>query len=211
MARGGTPNETAEPQRRCIVSGETGPKNGLIRFVVGPDHSVVPDILDRLPGRGIWVSSERKALETAVAKNSFAKAARQKVSTAPDLAEQVEAQLARRVVELVAMTRKAGLAVAGYEKVKGWIESGQAKLLLQAHDGSGRGRSKIKPPEGAGTLVTVLNAAELGIAFGRENVIHAALAGGGLTIRVVEEAARLSGLRATNDGETPVGKGKTTI
>jgi len=108
------------------------------------------------------------------------------------------------------VVRKAGTAVAGFETVKEWLEAGTAAVLLQAHDGSPRQREKLRPPGGPDSLITVLSAAELGLAFGRENVIHGALAGGGLTRRVVEEAARLRGVRAQHGGERAVGKDTTT-
>jgi hypothetical protein len=106
------------------------------------------------------------------------------------------------------MGRKSGRAVAGFEKVKGWLAEGRAKILLQASDGSERGKGKLWTPEG-GRFFEVLTSSELGLAFGRESVIHGALAGGGLSKRVVEEATRLMGLRE-NVGGKSAGKGKTT-
>jgi ribosomal protein L7Ae-like RNA K-turn-binding protein len=101
----------------------------------------------------------------------------------------------RRVIDLISLTRKASGAVMGYEKVKDWLASGKAKVLVQASDGSERGKTKLRAPEGEGNYIGFLSAEELGLAFGRERAIHAALAAGGLTTRVVEEAARLAGLR----------------
>ncbi len=171
---------------------------------------MTPDVLGRLPGRGLWVTADRAAIETAVRKRAFSRGARRPL-TAPDgLADMVEAALARRVVELLSLARKAGEAVAGYEKVRAWLENGTAAVLIQAHDGSARGRSKLRPPGGPETEITVLGASELGLAYGRENVIHGALAGGGLTTRVVEEAARLEGLRAQHGGDPAAGKDTTT-
>ena len=86
-------------------------------------------------------------------------------------------------------------AVMGYEKVKDWLASGKARVLVQASDGSERGKTKLRPPEGPNGFIGLLTAGEMGLAFGRERAIHAALGAGGLTTRVVEEAARLSGLR----------------
>ena len=94
--------------------------------------------------------------------------------------------------------------MAGYEKVREWLMRDEAAVLLQAHDGSERGRAKLRPP-GDGALVTCLSAQELGMAFGRETVIHAALAAGGLATRVVDEAARLASMRG-QIGETDAGK-----
>ena len=125
--------------------------------------------------------------------------------TVPDaLVDQVETGLARRVVELVSLARKSGRAVAGFEKVKGWLAEGKAKVLLQASDGSERGKGKLWTPEG-GRWFGCLTASELGLAFGRDSVIHGALAAGGLSARVVEEAAKLSSLRK-DDGGTSAGK-----
>jgi hypothetical protein len=95
----------------------------------------------------------------------------------------------------VSLSRKAGDAVAGFEKVKDWLAQGRAKVLLQASDGSERGKSKLWTPEG-GRFFGCLTGSELGLAFGRESVIHAALAAGGLTRRVIEDAARLAGVRS---------------
>ena len=192
MTRGGRQKERDGPERRCIVSGESGATVGLIRFVVGPDDAVVPDLAGKLPGRGIWVSADRAALETAVKKRLFARAARAPVTAPADLADLVEAGLVRRLVETIALARKAGQAVAGYEKVREWLARGQAAALVQAADGSERGRAKLRPPAGPESHVTCLSGRELGMAFGRENVIHAALAAGGLSGRVVDEAARLA-------------------
>ena len=184
-----------DPERRCIVTGESQPKAGLVRFCLGPDGQVVADILNRLPGRGFYVAADRAAITKAATKGLFARAARQPVTVPEDLASGVEAALVRRVVELVSLARKAGEAVVGYEKVKDWLNKDQADVLIQASDGSERGKAKLYPPNGKDSLITCLTAGELGLAFGRERAIHAALAAGGLERRVVEEAARLAGLR----------------
>ncbi|MCV6597209.1 MAG: RNA-binding protein [Mangrovicoccus sp.] len=211
MTRGGRAKTNDAPERRCIITGESGPKAGLLRFVVAPDGVLVADLLGRLPGRGIWITSSRAALDQASRKGAFSRAARQKLEIPEGLADQVEQALSRRVIDLISLARKAGLAVGGYEKVKGWLDTGRAEILVQACDGSDRGRSKLRPPAGPETLISVLTASELGFAFGRENVIHAALATGGLTTRVVEDAARLSGLRVEIDGNLSVGKGNTAL
>ena len=205
MTRGGRRKDRDDgPERRCIVTGETAPKRGLVRFVVSPDGEIAPDILEKLPGRGIWVTAERDAIETAVRKNLFARAARAQVRVPEDLADRVEAGLARRLTDLIALKRKAGEAVAGFEKVKDWLASGNVAVLLQATDGSERGKSKLWTPQGA-RYFSVLTARELGLAFGRQSVIHGALAAGGLAPRVVEGAAKLQGLRKA-DGGKPAGK-----
>lgn len=209
MTRGGRKAEAADgPERRCLVSGETAPKAGLIRFVLGPDGAVVPDLAGKLPGRGMWLTADREVIETAVRKNAFSRAARTQVAAPPDLADTVEAGLVQRLIHHVALARKAGGAVAGFEKVKDWLAQGRARVLLQASDGSERGKGKLWTPEG-GRYFAVLTAEELGVAFGRERVIHGALAAGGLSTRVVEEAAKLAGLRKP-DGGSPAGKDRKT-
>ena len=199
MTRGGRTKDRTEPERRCIATGEVQSKHGLIRFVVGPDAMVVPDLAEKLPGRGMWVEATAASITRAAKKGLFARAAGQAVEASPDLAVMVEQLLLQRLVELISLARKAGVAVAGYEKVRDWLIKGQAVLLVQAADGSERGKAKLHPPEGGpdgnATFIGCLTAAELGLAFGREHVIHCALAAGGLTQRVVEEAARLAGLR----------------
>ena len=195
MTRGGRQNDQDDPERKCIVSGEVQPKAGLIRFCLGPEGMVVPDILARLPGRGFYVSANRAMIDKAAAKGLFSRAARQPVKSPEGLSDLVEALLLRRVIELISLARKGSGAVMGYEKVKEWLSSGKAVLLIQAADGSERGKTKLRAPEGEGRFIGFLTAQELGLAFGRERAIHAALAAGGLTSRVVEDAARLLGLR----------------
>lgn len=204
MTRGGRDKTRDEPERRCIVTGDVQPKSGLIRFVVSPEGVVVPDLSEKLPGRGIWVSASRAAIDKAATKGLFARAAKAPVTVPAGLADLVEAAQARRVVDLVSLARKAGVAVAGFEKVKGWLADGKAKVLLQASDGSDRGKGKLWTPPG-GRWFGCLTSSELGLAFGRDYVIHGALAAGGLATRVVEEAAKLKGLREV-DGGDPAGK-----
>jgi uncharacterized protein len=210
MTRGGRDKIRDDPERRCIATGDAHPRRGLIRFVVAPDGRVTPDLLGKLPGRGIWVTAEREALETAVRKNLFSRAAKTQVTVPEGLVADVEAGLVRRTVELLSMARKAGQAVAGFEKVKEWLAKEEASILLQASDGSERGKSKLRPPGGKGSFFGVLTASEIGLAFGREHVIHAALAGGGLADRFREDAIRLSGVREDGGG-VATGKVKKSI
>jgi uncharacterized protein len=195
VTRGGRENLQDDPERKCIATGAIQPQAGLIRFCLGPEDMIVPDILARLPGRGFYVSADRAAIDKAAKKGLFARAARQPVKVPDDLADLVESLLLRRVVDLISLARKASGAVMGYEKVKDWLQKEKARVLIQASDGSERGKTKLRAPDGEHTFIGFLSAEEMGLAFGRERAIHAALAAGGLTKRVVEEAARLGGLR----------------
>lgn len=200
MTRGGKQKLRDDPERRCIVSGASGPVGKLIRFVVGPDMQIVPDIAGRLPGRGIWVSSDRASLDRAVQKKLFARAARQQVTVPEALPDLMEQLITRRVIDLISLARKSGQAVCGYEKCRDLALRGEMAILVQAHDGSERGKTKLRPPDGPDSYIGWLSAQELGLAFGREHVIHAALRAGGLGQAVVEEAARLQGLRKSIGG-----------
>ncbi len=204
MTRGGRNKDRETPERRCLVTSEVQPKVGLIRFIAGPDGTVVPDLAEKLPGRGFWVSADRTILTKAMAKGLFSRGAKAQVQTPEDLLDMIETGLAQRVVGLVSLSRKAGDAVAGFEKVKDWLAQGRAKVLLQASDGSERGKGKLWTPQG-GRWFGCLTASELGLSFGRDHVIHSALAPGGLTDSVIRDASRLTGLRG-HDGGASAGK-----
>lgn len=208
MGRGGRTKDREDgPERKCIATGELYPTARMIRFVVGPDGQVVPDIMGKLPGRGIWVLSTKEALESAGKKGVFARAAKQPVKVPDDLADVVETLLVRRVIDMISLARKSGRAVAGYEKAKDWLIKDEAEILIQSSDGSERGKSKLSTPM-EGYFIGWLTADELGQAFGRQTVVHGAIGAGGLAPRVVEEAARLKGLRAPS-GEKRRRKGKS--
>lgn len=204
MSRGGRHTERTDPERRCIATGESAPKGGLIRFVVGPDDTIFADVAEKLPGRGIWVSATREALATATKKGLFARAARAKVTVPDGLADAIEERLSTRVVEGIALARKAGEAVAGFEKVKSWLIRGDADILMQARDGSEDMKRKLRIDED-GTYIACLWASELGLAFGRDRVIHAALKRGGIADHCKKEALRLRGMRSDMRAPAPVG------
>ena len=195
-ARGG---DGARPQRRCIVTRAVRPKEALLRFVLAPDGTVVPDLGGILPGRGLWVSARREALEKAVAANAFARAARAPARPPEGLAATVEAQLVRRSLDLIGLARRAGKAVAGFEKVSEALRSGAGGLLLQASDGAPGGRAKLKGLARGLPVVDLFTGAELGAAFGRDFVVHAVVAGR-FAERLRLEASRLSGFRAAAQG-----------
>jgi len=208
MTRGGQDKTNEMPERRCIVTGDVQPKFGLVRFVLGPDGVIYPDLAEKLPGRGIWVTADRAAIEKAAAKGLFSRAAKAPAKAPENLADLVEQGLAHRVIELISLVRKSGKAVVGFEKVKSWLAEGRAKVLFQASDGSERGKGKLWTPEG-GRWFGCLTSSELGLAFGRDHAIHGALAAGGLTPRVIQEAARLAGMRKQDGGKPAMKDTKT--
>lgn len=178
--------------------------------MVGPDNQIVPDVSARLPGRGMWVTASREAVDRAAAKGLFSRAAKRKVAVPDALSDMIERLLARRAVDLVAFARRAGEAVAGFEKVREWLLQGRVAVLVQAADGAADGRAKLARLAAARPVVADLSSTELSLAFGRENVIHAALAPGGLADRFVVEIARLRGFRQSlPDGLNAVRPEKT--
>jgi hypothetical protein len=188
-------------ERRCIASGEVLPESKLVRFVVSPDGEVTPDVAAKLPGRGIWVGATPEALNMAVARNLFAKAAKANVSVAPDLAQRVEAQLVARMQADLGMARRAGLLLLGFDTVRRALQSDTPPaLLLEAKDGAADGKRKLFGACHARGLkietIEWLTSAELSVAVGRENVIHAALKSGRLQERLSLDGERLSGFRS---------------
>ena len=185
----------AAPERRCIVTRESKPTPALLRFVLSPDGAVVPDVAGTLPGRGIWVSADRASVETAAAKGLFARAARRRVVADPRLADLVEAQLVRRCIDLIGLARRGGGAVAGFEKVRGFLAKEPAGLLLAAADGAEDGRGKIERLGHGAAVASALDRHELGRAFGREQVVHAVVAPGKIADQLKAASRRLSGFR----------------
>src|SRR5438067_4817315 len=190
------PAEVSPAQRRCIVTGEVRDRGSLLRFVVGPDGAIVPDVAARLPGRGLWLTARRDIVDRAVAKRAFARAARQPVAAPPGLADRVEALLAQRCCDGLGFARRAGLAAAGFDRVGEAVRRGRAALLLFAADGAEAGRRKLGAAGGDLPSASVLTAAELGSAFGRERIVHAAIGGGPLCDRLRLDLIRLAGFRA---------------
>jgi hypothetical protein len=167
----------------------------LLRLVVGPDGEIVPDVEGRLPGRGLWLTPRRDIVERAVAKRIFARAARRSVSVSPDIADRIESLLARRCCDALGLARRAGLAVAGFDRVGEALRHGRVALLLSALDGAEAGRRKLASLARDKPVAGVLTGAELGLAFGREHIVHAAVAGGPLSRRMLLDLSRLAGLR----------------
>ena len=208
-----------EPQRRCLVTRTSRPKAALVRFVVGPDGRVWPDVAGRLPGRGMWLSADRDVINRAATRNLFARAARAPVRVDPGLADEVELLLVKRALDDLGLARRAGMVVTGYEKVRGRLRSGAVAALVAAADGAPGGRRKLRQLAPDLPCIAAFTRDELGAALGLENVVHAAVAPGSLARRLLCDAGRLAGFRpgaletgrlreaAPGDGETPITTG----
>ncbi|MCW9039787.1 MAG: RNA-binding protein, partial [Rhodospirillales bacterium] len=184
-----------EPERRCLATGARQPREGLIRFAISPDGKVVPDVDEKLPGRGLWLSAARDMVNTACAKGLFARAAKARVDAPADLADQIERLLARRCLDIIGLARRAGQVEAGYEKVRAMARSGNLALLLAAVDGAPDGRRKVRALAPEVPLLELFSAAELGHATGREHAVHVGIARGRLAERLENQARRLAGFR----------------
>ena len=167
----------------------------MLRFVVGPEGDLVPDLDERLPGRGLWLSGERDMLNTACAKGLFAKAARRSVGLPKNLADRVDGLMARRCLDLIGLARRAGEAIAGFEKTKARLREGKGGVLLQARDGGADGRDKIRALARNLPIVELFSAEELGRTLGRDNAVHGVIDRGRLANRLIRESERLMAFR----------------
>jgi predicted RNA-binding protein YlxR (DUF448 family) len=199
--------------RRCIVTGTVQPKEGMIRFAVAPDSTVVPDLEETLPGRGLWVTAERPVLEKAIARNLFSKAARRAVRPPADLVSRLETLLERRCLDRIGLARRAGQALAGFEKVREALKAGRVgrasppALLLEAADGAVDGCARLAALAPGIARIGLFNAGALGAALGRDHAVHAVIAQGRLAEGLARDAARLRGVRGNPVGTGPTGQG----
>jgi uncharacterized protein len=178
--------------RMCAVSREQRPISELIRFVVSPTGEVVPDIKRKLPGRGLWVSASRAVVAEAVRRHQFSKGFKRDVRAAATLAADTENLLAQSVIEALAIAAKAGQVLSGFAKVEGVLTAPRrgvaVQALVHAADGGADGIRKLnalarqnagnRAEMGEFPIVTALTSAELDLALGRSNVVHAALLAG---------------------------------
>lgn len=188
------PTDGESNLRRCLVTRVVAPKAALVRFAADPDGRLVPDLEERLPGRGLWMTADRDIV-AAARSAAVSKVARARVEVPEDLAGRVEALLARRCLETLGLARRAGQAVAGYEKVRQWLRAGQARVILAAADGAEGGREKVHRLAPDVPVVAVLTRAELGAVFGRDQCAHAVVSGARLGDRLLRDGRRLNGFR----------------
>lgn len=172
--------------RTCIVTRRQYQPGELIRFVLGPDKSVVPDIKRSLPGRGCWVSADRETVEKAAKKGAFARAFKAEVKLPPDLGAMVDNVLAKSALGSLGLARKAGMVALGATKVEASVRSGAGLFVLHAAEASEDGLRKITQARRATAYAggpqiaayKLFSEAELGLALGGTNVIHAAVLAG---------------------------------
>ena len=196
------------PERTCIVTREAGPPSELMRFVLGPDGAVVPDLRGNLPGRGAWVTPTAATVGEAVRRRAFARAFKAEAAVSPTLVEEIDAALVRDLKGALSLANKAGAVVAGFAKVEAALGSGSAAALIHAGEAAEDGRRKLagalrKRPEALISAVPVLDdlpGDDLGVALGREHVIHAALLAGPGSEGCLARWRRLRRFRGVDEG-----------
>ena len=193
-------------ERLCVATRTVKPVDALIRFVVGPD-GVVPDVKRKLPGRGLWITADRTTLKEAIAKKVFARGFKRDVRVAPELVEQTEQLLLRSALDALAIAGKAGLVPAGFGKVEAALGRDRVAGLIHAAEARPDGVSKLKSAlrqrEDAETIaiVTAFTSAQLDLALGRSNVVHAALLAGPASDTFLARFERLERFRTGKTGE----------
>jgi uncharacterized protein len=212
----GPRTDRSATMRMCAVSREVRPVDELIRFALSPEGAVVPDLKRKLPGRGLWIEASRSRVAEAVRRNQFSRGFKRDVRAAQTLAYDTENLLVRSATDALAMAAKAGQVVAGFAKVEEALSQGQAKssllALIHASDGAADGIRKLDAivrkragnhGESAGfPVVTALTSAELDLALGRANVIHAALLAGPAGKTFLSRSQILVRYRMADDDKT---------
>ena len=208
----GPRTDRSATMRMCAVTREVRPIGELIRFVVSPQGEVIPDLKRKLPGRGLWVSASRRTVAEAVRRNQFSRGFKREIRAAPTLPADTEALLVRGCTEALAMAAKAGQVLSGFSKVEGALEGREAAALIHASDGAADGIRKldaiVRQKRGTAAespeflIVDVLTSAELDLALGRSNVIHAALLAGPASKTFLSRSQILVRYRMADDDRT---------
>jgi predicted RNA-binding protein YlxR (DUF448 family) len=215
-----TPNEELDAgprkggpgtERLCAMTRAVKPIDELIRFVVGP-QGVVPDLKRKLPGRGLWVTAERATLKNAIERNIFARGFKREVRVTPELLDQTESLLVRSALDALAIAGKSGLVAAGFAKTEAAIARDTVVGLLHASDAGADGVAKLAgalrrrdDAEGI-SVINTFTTAQLDLALGRSNVVHAALLAGPASGTFLTRFARLERFRTGKTGQGGPGR-----
>ena len=204
-----------ERERLCVATREVRPVDDLIRFVVGPDGKVVPDLKGKLPGRGVWVTGTRTALAEAIKRKAFARGFKRDVRVPADLAGQTEGLLQGAVLDALAMAAKAGMVMAGFAKAAAALEHNDATALLHAAEASPDGVRKLDAiirREGTSVpVIEFLTSMQLDLALGRPNVVHAALLASAASETFLSRSRRLERYRTSGAGDRGNQTGKSAM
>ena len=183
------------PMRKCLVTGAITSKQELIRFVIDPEKNLIADIEQTLPGRGYWVKADRQTILKAVQKNIFVKKINEKFTIDKNLLLQIESQIKNKIFQHISLSRKAGRAIFGFDKIKTSLLSQPIDLLIQAVDGSEREKRRLLTRAIPNVIDNCLTGSELGQAFGRNNVVHCAFFESDFIEKIIFNANRLNNLK----------------
>ncbi len=179
-------------ERMCVVTREVHDEDALLRFVRGPDGTAVPDLQRKLQGRGVWVSLSRERVREAIKKNLFSRGFGAETKAAPELADLIGDLLRKLALSYFSLAKKAGLAVSGNSKVEDMVSKNKAQIILHAAEAAPDGRRKIDGLAGPDvTMINIFKVDELDLAFGRSNVIHAAVGRGKLAEKLIWAVRRI--------------------
>ena len=198
----------SERERLCVATRTVRPVDDLIRFVVGPDGEAVPDLKRKLPGRGVWVTATQDALREAIKRKVFARGFKREVRLPPDLVDRTAFLLEQAVLDALAIAGKAGQVVAGFAKVENALTRETVKALVHAADAAPDGVRKLdaalrRSERSDAVVVTrILTSAQLDLALGRPNVVHAALLAGPSTDTLLARLRRLERFRTDDPAQT---------
>ena len=202
----GTTSVAPGTERSCALTRQVMPVTELVRFVIGPDDAVVPDVKRKLPGRGLWITGTRAAVTEAVKRNVFARGFKRKVRAAPELADETERLLERAALDALAIAGKAGRVVTGASKVAAALERDDVLALIHAADAASDGRRKLDAALHRTTdelrretvIVETFSGGQLDLALNRPNVVHAALLAGPGSETFLARVRRLERFRTGN-------------
>ncbi len=202
----GTTSVAPGTERSCALTRQVRPVTELVRFVLGPDDAVVPDVKRKLPGRGLWITGTRAAVTEAVKRNVFARGFKRNVRAAPELADETERLLERAALDALAMAGKAGRVATGAAKVAAALEDEDVLALIHAADAASDGRRKLDSalhrttddPRRETVIVETFSGGQLDLALNRPNVVHAALLAGPGSETFLARARRLERFRTGN-------------
>jgi len=195
-------DEERGPIRTCCVTRAERPPEEMIRFVLAPDGTATPDLKRRLPGRGVWITASAGVVAQALKRRAFDRGFRGKATIPADLPEQIDRLMEADCLQRLSLANKAGLVTTGFAKVEAAIAAGDTIAILHAADGGQDGKRKIgqalrrrfgdaAPPE-----MECFGSAQLDLALGRTNVIHAALRAGPASAALLESMKRLQVYRS---------------
>ncbi len=185
------------PSRKCIVTTKILAKEELVRFVLGPENTVYPDIDNKLPGRGVWSILSEEAIKKTIQGKIFSKVFRKKVNIPDNLDTQIENLLLHKLMNALSLAKKSGKVITGFEKVRIALKDDKVALLLSASDGSNDGKSKIASlMHDKNNIYEVLTSGEMSEALGKENAVHVAIIKSGITGTVEKAISRLNKYRS---------------